>query len=51
MHELKIQPEVCHSQFFRTVLAPARHLPLPGLEGVEQAKIGDASGYQGQGES
>ncbi len=47
-HELKIQPEVCHSQFFRTVLAPGGIFHCPAFRGVEQAKIGDASGYRGK---
>jgi wyosine [tRNA(Phe)-imidazoG37] synthetase (radical SAM superfamily) len=48
VHELKIQPEVCHSQFFRTVLAPSGIFHCPGLRGVEQGKIGDAVGYRGK---
>lgn len=48
VHELKIQPEVCHSQFFRTVLAAGGIFHCPALTGVEQAKIGDAAGYRGK---
>jgi sulfatase maturation enzyme AslB (radical SAM superfamily) len=48
VHELKIQPEVCHCQFFRTVLTPAGIFHCPGLRGVEQGKIGDAVGYRGK---
>jgi MoaA/NifB/PqqE/SkfB family radical SAM enzyme len=48
VHELKIQPEVCHSQFFRTVLAPAGIFHCPSLRGVEQGKIGDSAGYRGK---
>jgi len=46
MHELKAQPEVCHSQFFRTVLAPAGIFHCPGFRGVEQGRIGDIVGYK-----
>ena len=48
VHELKVQPEVCHSQFFRTVLAPGGIFHCPAFRGVEQAKIGDAAGYRGK---
>jgi wyosine [tRNA(Phe)-imidazoG37] synthetase (radical SAM superfamily) len=48
VHELKVQPEVCHSQFFRTVLAPGGIFHCPAMRGVEQAKIGDPSGYRGK---
>lgn len=48
VHELKIQPEVCHSQFFRTVLAPGGIFHCPALRGVDHAKIGDESGYRGR---
>jgi len=48
VHELKVQPEVCHSQSFRTVLAPGGIFHCPAFRGVEQAKIGDASGYKGK---
>ncbi|MCE5275253.1 MAG: radical SAM protein [Deltaproteobacteria bacterium] len=48
VHELKVQPEVCHCQFFRTVLAPAGIFHCPGLRGVEQGKIGDSVGYKGK---
>lgn len=48
VHELKVQPEVCHSQFFRTVLAPGGIFHCPALRGVEQARIGDATGYKGK---
>ncbi|HPI92904.1 MAG TPA: radical SAM protein [Deltaproteobacteria bacterium] len=48
VHELKVQPEVCHSQFFRTVLAPTGIFHCPALRGVEHAKIGDAAGYKGK---
>jgi wyosine [tRNA(Phe)-imidazoG37] synthetase (radical SAM superfamily) len=46
VHELKNQPEICHSQFFRTVLAPTGIFHCPGLRGVEQGKIGDTVGYK-----
>ncbi len=48
VHELKIQPEVCHSQFFRTVMSSGGIYHCPAFRGVEQAKIGDASGYRGK---
>ncbi|HWR67424.1 MAG TPA: radical SAM protein [Desulfomonilia bacterium] len=48
VHELKIQPDVCHSQFFRTVLAPTGIFHCPALRGVEHARIGDAAGYKGK---
>lgn len=48
VHELKVQPEVCHSQFFRTVMAPTGIYHCPALRGVEQAKIGDSAGYKGK---
>lgn len=48
VHELKVQPEVCHSQFFRTVLAPGGIFHCPALRGVEHARIGDATGYKGK---
>jgi hypothetical protein len=48
VHELKVQPDVCHCQFFRTVLAPGGIFHCPAFRGVEQAKIGDAAGYRGK---
>jgi MoaA/NifB/PqqE/SkfB family radical SAM enzyme len=48
VHELKVQPETCHSQFFRTVLAPSGVYHCPALRGVEHARIGDSSGYRGK---
>jgi sulfatase maturation enzyme AslB (radical SAM superfamily) len=48
VHELKIQPDICHSQFFRTVLASDGIFHCPAFRGVEQAKIGDAAGYRGK---
>lgn len=48
VHELKVQPEVCHSQFFRTVLAPGGIFHCPALRGVEHARIGDPTGYKGK---
>lgn len=48
VHELKVQPEVCHSQFFRTVLTSGGIFHCPALRGVEQAKIGDSAGYRGK---
>jgi hypothetical protein len=34
LHELKVQPKVCHSQFFRTVLTPSGVFHCPALRGV-----------------
>ncbi|HVN70828.1 MAG TPA: radical SAM protein [Desulfomonilia bacterium] len=48
VHELKVQPETCHCQFFRTVLASGGIFHCPAMRGVEQAKIGDPSGYRGK---
>jgi len=48
VHELKVQPEVCHCQFFRTVLTPSGIFHCPALRGVEHARIGDAAGYKGK---
>ncbi|HNQ86382.1 MAG TPA: radical SAM protein [Deltaproteobacteria bacterium] len=48
VHELKVQPDVCHSQFFRTVLAPGGIFHCPALRGVELARIGDFMGYKGK---
>ncbi|MGC9324358.1 MAG: radical SAM protein [Desulfomonilia bacterium] len=45
VHELKVQPQVCHSQFFRTVLAPSGIFHCPALRGVKQGMIGTAEGY------
>ncbi|HNY65679.1 MAG TPA: radical SAM protein [Deltaproteobacteria bacterium] len=47
LHELKNQPVVCHSQFFRTVLAPAGIFHCPALRGVSTGIIGDREGYRG----
>lgn len=48
VHELKIQPDVCHSQFFRAVFAAGGIFHCPAFRGLEQAKIGDAAGYRGK---
>ncbi len=48
VHELKVQPEVCHCQFFRTVLTPSGVFHCPVLRGMEHARIGDAVGYKGK---
>ena len=44
-HELKIQPRVCHSQFFRTVIAPSGIFHCPAFRGVDLGRIGRADGY------
>jgi MoaA/NifB/PqqE/SkfB family radical SAM enzyme len=46
LHELKKQPVVCHSQFFRTVLAPAGIFHCPALRGVSTGRIGGSEGYR-----
>ena len=48
VHDLKVQPETCHSQYFRTVLAPSGIFHCPALRGVEHARLADASGYRGR---
>ncbi len=45
LHELKIQPRVCHSQFFRTVLAPSGIFHCPALRGVPLGRISENDGY------
>ncbi|MGD2272698.1 MAG: radical SAM protein [Desulfobacterales bacterium] len=45
VHELKKQPEICHMQFFRTVLSPAGLFHCPAFRGNEKAKISDQRGY------
>jgi hypothetical protein len=49
LHELKRQPVVCHSQFFRTVLAPAGIFHCPALRGVSSGRISDKEGYRNDG--
>jgi wyosine [tRNA(Phe)-imidazoG37] synthetase (radical SAM superfamily) len=46
VNDLKHQPEVCHMQFFRTVLTPSGIFHCPAFRGVEKAKIGSSDGYQ-----
>ena len=48
LHELKKQPVVCHSQFFRTVLAPSGIFQCPALRGVSNGRIAGNEGYRGQ---
>ena len=45
VHELKKQPKVCHSQFFRTVLAPSGIFHCPAYRGVPKGRIADHDGY------
>ena len=45
VHELKKQPGVCHSQFFRTVLAPSGVFHCPAYRGVQKGRIADGDGY------
>lgn len=46
LHELKVQPRVCHSQFFRTVLAPSGVFHCPALRGVALGRISGNDGYR-----
>ncbi|HQG31578.1 MAG TPA: radical SAM protein, partial [Deltaproteobacteria bacterium] len=46
LHELKVQPGVCHSQFFRTVLAPSGIFHCPALRGVPLGRISGNDGYK-----
>lgn len=46
LHELKVQPRVCHSQFFRTVLAPSGVFHCPALRGVPLGRIAGSDGYK-----
>lgn len=43
--ELKHQPATCHSQFFRTVVAPAGIFHCPAFRGVEKGRIANCDGY------
>lgn len=45
VHELKKQPKVCHSQFFRTVLAPSGVFHCPAYRGVPNGRIAAGDGY------
>ncbi|BBO87788.1 radical SAM protein [Desulfosarcina ovata] len=45
---LKHQPNMCHMQFFRTVLSPAGIFHCPAFRGVEKAKIGTKAGYSSE---
>ena len=45
VHELKKQPEVCHAQFFRTVLAPSGIFHCPAYRGVPKGRIAECDGY------
>jgi len=46
--DLKTQPATCHSQFFRTVVAPAGIFHCPAFRGVEKGRIADCDGYAGK---
>ncbi|MBN2297049.1 MAG: radical SAM protein [Deltaproteobacteria bacterium] len=46
VHELKRQPVVCHSQFFRTVLAPSGVFHCPAYRGVPKGRIANSDGYK-----
>jgi hypothetical protein len=49
LHELKRQPVTCHSQFFRTVLAPSGVFHCPALRGVPLGRIAGPEGYLDSG--
>jgi hypothetical protein len=46
--QIKKQPKRCHIQFFRTVVTPFGIFHCPAFRGVEEARIGDAGGYQSE---
>jgi MoaA/NifB/PqqE/SkfB family radical SAM enzyme len=48
VHELKRQPEICHMQFFNTVVTPSGIFHCPAFRGVENAKISESDGYVGK---
>jgi len=48
VHELKRQPEICHMQFFNTVVSPSGIFHCPAFRGVENAKISESDGYGGK---
>jgi hypothetical protein len=43
--ELKRQPDICHMQFFNTVVTPSGIFNCPAFRGVENAKIAKFDGY------
>jgi MoaA/NifB/PqqE/SkfB family radical SAM enzyme len=47
--QIKKQPKRCHIQFFRTVVTPFGIFHCPAFRGVEEARIGEAAGYQSEG--
>jgi wyosine [tRNA(Phe)-imidazoG37] synthetase (radical SAM superfamily) len=46
--QIKRQPKRCHIQFFRTVVTPFGIFHCPAFRGVEEARIGEAVGYQSE---
>jgi MoaA/NifB/PqqE/SkfB family radical SAM enzyme len=46
--QIKRQPKRCHIQFFRTVVTPFGIFHCPAFRGVEEARIGEAEGYQSE---
>jgi len=46
--QIKRQPKRCHIQFFRTVVTPFGIFHCPAFRGVEEARIGEAGGYQSE---
>jgi wyosine [tRNA(Phe)-imidazoG37] synthetase (radical SAM superfamily) len=45
VHEMKRQPKICHSQFFRTVVTPSGIFHCPAFRGADKAKIAEYNGY------
>ncbi len=46
--QIKRQPKRCHIQFFRTVVTPFGIFHCPAFRGLEEARIGEAAGYQSE---
>jgi MoaA/NifB/PqqE/SkfB family radical SAM enzyme len=46
--QIKRQPKRCHIQFFRSVVTPFGIFHCPAFRGVEEARIGEAGGYQSE---
>ncbi len=45
VNDLKTQPQVCHMQFFNTVVAPSGIFHCPAFRGVAKARIAEHNGY------
>lgn len=48
VHELKLQPQKCHMQFFSFVLSPSGIFHCPAFRGVEKGRIADSNGFTGE---